>query len=71
MYRRRSGLQNFLILLFDMASIIISLYIATLIRDGSVVNTAYGRSRFLINLAPMLIFFLGANLLFNNNKDFK
>ncbi len=53
-----------------MASIIISLYIATLIRDGSVVNTADGRNRFLINLAPMLIFFLGANLLFNNNKDF-
>ncbi len=53
-----------------MATIVISLYIATLIRDGSAVNSAYGRSRFLINLAPMLIVFLGANLLFNNNKDF-
>ncbi len=70
MYRRRSGLQNVLILLFDMATITVSLYLATLLREGSVVDSSYLSTRFLLNLSPMLLFFLASNLLFNNNKDF-
>ena len=70
MYRRKSGLQNVLILLFDMAAIIVSLFIATLIRDGSILGSDVKRLRFVINLAPMLFFFIGANLVLNNNRDF-
>ena len=70
MYRRRSGLQNVLIILFDMVTIVISLFIATWLRDGAGFLTPFGRVRFLVNLAPMLLFFLGANLLLNNNRDF-
>ncbi|MCR5790212.1 MAG: sugar transferase [Lachnospiraceae bacterium] len=57
-------------MLCDLASIVISLYIATLIRDGSFLDSSAGRIRFLINLAPMLFFFIAANLTWNNNKDF-
>ncbi|MBQ7562475.1 MAG: sugar transferase [Lachnospiraceae bacterium] len=70
MVRRRSGLQNALILCCDLVSIVISLYIATLLRDGSFLGSYFGRQRFLVNLAPMLLFYIGANLIFNNNRDF-
>ncbi|HAG68934.1 MAG TPA: sugar transferase [Lachnospiraceae bacterium] len=70
MYRRRSGLQNVLILLSDTVVIIISLFIATLLREGSIVDSSLGRLRFVLNLAPMLFFFVAANLLLNNNRDF-
>lgn len=70
MVRRRSGLQNTLILLCDLVSIVISLYIATLLRDGAFFFSYSGRQRFIVNLAPMLLFYIGANLVFNNNRDF-
>ncbi len=70
MYRKRSGLQNILIVLTDLIIIVVSFYIATILRDGTFYSSSLGRLRFLINLAPLLFFHIMTNLLFNNNRDF-
>nr|MCR4923084.1 sugar transferase [Lachnospiraceae bacterium] len=68
--RRRSGLQNLLILGCDCISIMISLGIAIYIRDGAFLSSYSGRMKYAMNLLPMLIFFIGYNLIttgINNN----
>nr|MCR4923082.1 sugar transferase [Lachnospiraceae bacterium] len=69
--RRRSGLQNLLILGCDCISIMISLGIAIYIRDGAFLSSYSGRMKYAMNFAPMLIFFIGYNLVTTGiNKDF-
>ncbi|MCR4740973.1 MAG: sugar transferase [Lachnospiraceae bacterium] len=70
MYRRRSGLQNLLILGCDIIAIMISLGIAMYIRDGAFLASYGGRSRYAVNLAPMVVFFVCSNLIVNGNQDF-
>ncbi|MCR5734705.1 MAG: sugar transferase [Lachnospiraceae bacterium] len=70
MYRRRSGLQNLLILGCDIIAIMISLGIAMYIRDGAFLASYSGRTRYAINLAPMLVFFVCSNLILNTNQSF-
>ncbi len=48
----------------------ISLALAMYLRDGAYL-TSYSRIRYVINLAPMLVFYIGANLVgWNRNQDF-